>query len=105
VIAKPNNPKKEVLRSRRLQDSANEYGNPGRVLMAAINLNEVEAKLEASCVPGGDSSRDARNPVGVAEHRSHVSQGSRVRQPWAVRCNPFGIVNGSIMARRHDGRS
>ncbi|HSF23503.1 MAG TPA: hypothetical protein VLE20_04690, partial [Blastocatellia bacterium] len=27
-----------------------EYGNPGRMSMAASNLNEVEAKLEALCV-------------------------------------------------------
>jgi hypothetical protein len=39
--------------------------------------------------------RDSHNPVGVADRLSPVSQGSRVRQPWAVRRNPFGIARVS----------
>ena len=34
--------------------------------------------------------RDA-TPFGVGLFSPRVSQGSRVRQPWAVRCNPVGI--------------
>src|SRR5438132_6557419 len=60
--------------------------------LGASSPNATVFLLMCAAATGGSMERDCRNPVGVGDTSlAPLPRVARCSQPWAERCNPFGI--------------
>jgi hypothetical protein len=86
------NPLRGWLESRRRPKVA-EYGNLGLWAATLFGVG-FESRRRPKVAEYGNLGLWATTPSGLARIAT-ASQGSRVRQPWAMGHNPFGVGSGS----------